>query len=305
MAHLSLARLPLLKLELEVRVQPITRFRSGQSNMRWIIALVIAAIGLFSYFMKPKVTNPETGETYRVALSVDQEKALGLEAAKDMIPKLGGALDPRSNPAAALVDEVGRKLVQSTGAAKSEYAGNFNFYLVNDPNMINAFALPGGQVAITRGLMDRLQTEAQLAGVLGHEVGHVIAQHSAQQMAKGQLGQMLSTAVAVGASGERRGQAAGMAAVMANQMLQLKYGRDHERQSDEIGLKYMMQAGYHPEGMLGVMEVLAEAARGSKQPEFLSSHPHPDTRIETIKNFLAQNRDEIARPNLTHGRRLR
>jgi predicted Zn-dependent protease len=67
----------------------------------------------------------------------------------------------------------------------------------------------------------------------------------------------------------------------------------------------MMQAGYHPEGMLGVMEVLAEAARGSKQPEFLSSHPHPDTRIETIKNFLAQNRDEIARLNLTHGRRLR
>ena len=287
-------------------MQPAPRFRSGQSNMRWIIALVIAAIGLFGYFMKPKVTNPETGETYRVALSVDQEKALGLEAARDMIPKLGGALDPRSDPAAALVDEVGRKLVQSTGAAKSDYAGNFNFYLVNDPEMINAFALPGGQVAITVGLMKRLQTEAQLAGVLGHEVGHVIAQHSAQQMAKGQLGQMLSTAVAVGASGEQgRGQAAGMAAVMANQMLQLKYGRDHERQSDEIGLKYMMQAGYHPEGMLGVMEVLAEAARSHKQPEFLSSHPHPDTRIQTIKGFLAQNADEIARMNLSHGRRLR
>jgi beta-barrel assembly-enhancing protease len=240
-----------------------------------------------------------------VALSVDQEKALGLEAAKDMIPKLGGALDPRSHSGAALVDEVGRRLVQSTGAAQSDYAGNFNFYLVNDPNMINAFALPGGQVAITRGLMDRLESEAQLAGVLGHEIGHVIAQHSAQQMAKGQLGQALSTAVAVGASGERRGQAAGMAALMANQMLQLKYGRDHERQSDEIGLKYMMQAGYHPEGMLGVMEVLAEAARSHKQPEFLSSHPHPETRIQTIKEFLEKNRDEIARQKLTHGRSLR
>jgi beta-barrel assembly-enhancing protease len=283
----------------------VPRARAGQSNMRWVIALVIAAIGLIGYFMKPKVTNPETGETYRVAISVDQEKALGLEAAKEMIPKLGGALDPRSHPGAALVDEVGRKLVQSSGAASTDYAGNFNFYLVNDPNMINAFALPGGQVAITRGLLDRLQSEAQLAGVLGHEIGHVIAQHSAQQMAKGQLGQMLSTAVAVGASGERRGQAAGMAAMMANQMLQLKYGRDHERQSDEIGLKYMMQSGYHPEGMLGVMEVLAEAARSNKQPEFLSSHPHPETRIETIKQFLAANRQEIQRQNLTHGRALR
>ena len=289
-----------------LNIVPPRRFRAGGTNIRWIIALVIAAVGVIGYFMKPKVTNPETGETYRVALTVDQEKALGLEAAKEMIPKLGGALDPRSHPGAALVDEVGRKLVQSSGAASTDYAGNFNFYLVNDPNMINAFALPGGQVAITRGLLDRLQSEAQLAGVLGHEIGHVIAQHSAQQMAKGQLGQTLATAVAVGASdGSGRGQGAGMAAVMAAQMLQLKYGRDHERQSDEIGLKYMMQAGYHPEGMLGVMEVLAEAARSHKQPEFLSSHPHPETRIETIKQFLATNRQEIERAKLTHGRQLR
>ena len=284
----------------------IPRFRAGSGRVRWIIALVIAAIGLIGYFMKPKVTNPETGETYRVALTVDQEKALGLEAAQEMIPKLGGALDPRTDPGAALVDEVGRRLVERSRAAQSDYAGNFNFYLVNDPDMINAFALPGGQVAITRGLMDRLENEAQLAGVLGHEIGHVIAQHSAQQMAKGELGQMLATAVAVGGSDERgRGQAAGMAALMANQMLQLKYGRDHERQSDGIGLKYMMQAGYHPEGMLGVMEVLADAARSNKQPEFLSSHPHPETRIQTIKEFLQSNREEIDGRDLTHGRRLR
>ena len=71
---------------------PPRRFRAGGTNIRWIIALVIAAVGVIGYFMKPKVTNPETGETYRVALTVDQEKALGLEAAKEMIPKLGGAL---------------------------------------------------------------------------------------------------------------------------------------------------------------------------------------------------------------------
>jgi beta-barrel assembly-enhancing protease len=279
--------------------------RGRGMNMRWIIAIVVAAVGIIGYLSKTKVTNPETGEQYRVAMTVDQEKALGLQAAKEMIPKMGGALDPRQNADAALVDEVGRRLVAQSGAAKSNYADNFNFFLVNDPETINAFALPGGQVSITVGLMNRLETEAQLAGVLGHEIGHVIAQHSAQQMAKGQLGQTIAMAVGIGASSEDgRGQYAAAAAQMANQMIQLKYGRDDERQSDEIGLKYMMQAGYHPEGMLGVMKVLKEASGGSRQPEFLASHPHPEERLATIQKFLEEHRDELANSKLTQGRPL-
>src|SRR5947199_356069 len=124
----------------------------------------------------------------------------------------------------SLVSEVGRRIVERSDAARSPYVDNFHFHLLNDPRTINAFALPGGQVFITRGLFDRLKNEAQLAGVLGHEIGHVIERHSAQQMATGQLGQLLTTAVGVGASGgQDRGRTAAMAAAMANQMLTLKY----------------------------------------------------------------------------------
>jgi beta-barrel assembly-enhancing protease len=157
--------------------------RGGGGGARWVIVAVLVVVALAGYFMKEKVTNPETGETYRRAMNVDQQKALGLQAAKQMIPQMGGALDPRQDPDAAFVAEVGRRLVQESNATKTPFADNFNFYLINDPKQINAFALPGGQISITRGLYERLENEAQLAGVLGHEIGHVIAEHSAQQMA--------------------------------------------------------------------------------------------------------------------------
>jgi len=279
--------------------------RRGGGGGRWIIAVVIALVGIIGYFAKEKVFNPETGESYRRAMNVDEQKALGLQAAKEMIPQMGGEVPPSRDADAALVDEVGERLVRNTGAAKTDFAGNFNFYLVDDPNTINAFALPGGQISITRGLMNRLENEAQLAGVLGHEIGHVVAEHSAQQMAKGQLGQVLATAVGVGASGEDgAGRYAGVAAAMAAQMVNLKYGRDDESQSDNIGLRYMAQAGYDPAEMLGVMRILAEASKGGKQPEFMSSHPHPETRIQTIKEFLEKNKDELSKLTLTKGRDL-
>jgi predicted Zn-dependent protease len=274
-------------------------------NPRWIIAIVIALVGIVGYFAKEKVTNPETGESYRRAMNVDQQKALGLQAAKEMIPKMGGAADPSRDPDGRIVSEVGTRVVSETGASKTAFAGNFNFYLVEDPDTINAFALPGGQVSITRGLYNRLENEAQLAGVLGHEVGHVVAEHSAQQMAKGQLGQMIATAVGVGASGEDgRGRYAGVAAAMANQMLQLKYSRGDESQADEIGLKYMKEAGYDPAEMLAVMKILKSAAGGGRQPEILSSHPLPDSRIEDIQRWLDAHQGELKNAKLTKGQPL-
>lgn len=272
----------------------------GGGKMRFIIAGVLVMVALVGYFSKEKVTNPHTGESYRRAMNVDQQKALGLQAVKEMIPQMGGAEDPKTSDAAALVDEVGRKLLATSDAGKSDFANNFNFFLIADTKTINAFALPGGQVSITRGLFDRLEDESQLAGVLGHEIGHVIAEHSAQQMAKGQLGQALAMAVGV-ASDSNQGA---IAAQMANQMLQLKYGRDDETQSDEVGLKFMVQAGYDPAGMMGVMKILGEASKGSKQPEFLSSHPYPEDRVRTIEAYIEKNKDELASKNLTKGRKL-
>jgi predicted Zn-dependent protease len=285
-------------------------FGNGSSsrglNVSWIVAIVIALGGIVSYY-GARQKNPVTGEVQHVKMSVDQEKSLGLEAAPQMAQQMGGAVDPRSDPAAALVAEVGNRIVQNSEAARSPYVGNFHFRLLNDPRTINAFALPGGQVFITRALFDRLQNEGQLAGVLGHEIGHVINRHAAEHMAKGQLGSVLATAVGVGASGDRdsRGYMAAAAAQMANQMAQLHFSRDDESEADGYGMKIMAQAGYDPQAMLGVMQILQQASAGGRQPEILSTHPLPQTRIDEIKDRLAKiDYSDRGRYKLTTGRPL-
>jgi predicted Zn-dependent protease len=273
--------------------------------VRLILAAVIALIGIGSYMMRTQV-NPVTGEKQHIAMSVDDEKALGVQAAPQMAQKMGGVIDPRRDERARIVSEVGRRIVAESDAAKSPYADNFHFRLLDDPETINAFALPGGQIFITKALYDKLENEAQLAGILGHETGHVISRHSAQQMAKGQLGQMLTTAVVVGASGERSDHArmAQMAAMMANQMLMLRYGRHDESQADGFGLRYMAQAGYDPSAMLDVMRILKESSKGSRQPEILSTHPLPETRLEEIKAILDKSYPDGIPSSFTKGRPL-
>ncbi|HLL88155.1 MAG TPA: M48 family metalloprotease [Tepidisphaeraceae bacterium] len=276
----------------------------GGGGGRLIIGLIIALVGIVGYLRLPKFTNPETGETYRVAMSIDQEKQLGLQAAPEMAAKMGGALDPRHDPDAAMVSRVGHKMVESTNAGQSPYADNFHFYLLNDSKTVNAFALPGGQIFITRALFDRFETEAQLAGVLAHEIGHVIGQHSAQQMAKQRLGTAVATGAGVAAS-DRYGYGGIVAAQVANQMLQMRYGREDETQSDDIGLRYMTQAGYDPRAMIRVMEILREAGGGRSQPEWMSSHPLPDTRISEIKQRIAADYPNGVPETLTQGEPLR
>jgi len=274
----------------------------GRGCGRILIALVIAAVGVIAYMSRTEV-NPVTGEKQHVALSVDQEKVLGLEAAPEMAREMGGEVD-RSDPRARIVQEVGGRVVARSNASSSPYAGNFRFHLLADPETVNAFALPGGQIFVTRGLFDRLQTEAELAGVLGHEVGHVINRHAAEQMAKGQLGQTLTQAVGVAASdGSDGGQRAAMIAAMVNQMVQLKYGRGDESESDRYGIDAMAAAGYDPKAMLEVMEILAQAGGGQHPPEWLSSHPLPETRIREIQEYLRERPADDG--SLSEGRTLR
>jgi len=271
---------------------------------RLLVAIAIAAFGLISYLSQTEV-NPVTGEKQRVALNVDQERALGLQSAPEMAEQMGGAVDPSRDPEARFVAEVGRKLVQESNASRSPYADNFSFNLLNDPDTVNAFALPGGPVFITRGLYRRLLNEAQLAGVLGHEIGHVINRHAAEHIAKGQLGQLLTVAVGVGTDdGEGSGNRAQMIAAMVSQVVQLKYGRGDESESDHYGLVAMAESDYDPTAMLDVMRVLKEAGGGQRQPEFLSSHPLPETRLQEIEEFLRTTYPGGVPSNLSKGRNL-
>lgn len=264
------------------------RGRSGGGGIRLLIAAGIILFGIVSYYMKTD-TNPVTGEKQRVAMTADQEMAMGLQAAPQMAQEMGGAIDPASDPRAAKVAQIGGKLVSNSEASRSPYAGNFHFFLLGDPKTVNAFALPGGQIFITVALYEKLETEAQLAGVLGHEIGHVINRHGAEHMAKGQLGQMIVTGVVVGASDSQgKGQMAAAAAMMANQMLQLKYSRSDELESDSYGLKYMESCGFDPKEMIRVMQILKEASGSRGGSAMLQTHPDPDARIEAIERYLKE-----------------
>ena len=273
-------------------------------SLRVLAGLVIAVISIVIYMTHTEV-NPVTGRKQHIAMNVDQEKAMGLEAAPEMASKMGGAADPNTDPSAREVALIGRRIVERSDASRSPYVGNYHFFLLNDPDTVNAFALPGGQVFITRGLFDKLGDEAELAGVLGHEIGHVVGRHSAEQMAESQLGQRLTAALAVGASGDDRGRRAAMIAAMVNQLAQLRFSREDESEADKFGLKYMAQAGYDPSAMLDVMEILKNASKGGgRQPEFLATHPLPETRLDEIRATLKQDYPDGIPRDLTRGRPL-
>jgi beta-barrel assembly-enhancing protease len=257
--------------------------RSGCSG-RFLIAAVIAVISLAGYYMKSSV-NPVTGEKQHVgSITTEQEVALGLQAAPEMIRQFGGEEADRERR--SIVEEVGAEVVSNSDAAKSDY--KYQFHLLADDETINAFALPGGQIFITDALLKKLKTRGELAGVLGHEVGHVVARHSAEHMAKAQLTQGLTGAAVIATYDPDNPSSSNQAAVamMIGQLINLKFSRNDELESDTLGVQFMSQAGYDPHALLGVMEVLKQASRGGSSPEFFATHPNPENRETRIKEAI-------------------
>lgn len=252
---------------------------------RLLIAAGIAAFSLFSY-CGTRQQNPVTGEVQNVSISPEQEVALGLQSAPQMARQFGG-LDPDPK-AQRLVDEVGQQVVASSEAARSPY--QFEFHALRDPKTVNAFALPGGQIFVTRGLLRRLETRGQLAGVLAHEVGHVVARHGAEHLAKQRLTQGLTGAAVIAGTDPRDPSTYRNAAVAVaiGQLINLRYGRKDELESDRIGLRYMTQAGYDPRAMVEVMRILGEAGAGRGGPEFFQTHPNPQNRVQRIQEGIRE-----------------
>ena len=198
------------------------------------------------------------------------------------LPGFQGRFHHRIQPPAVSrsLQSVGNRLWQNSIARESEY--QFDFHLLRDEQAVNAFALPGGQVFITAGLMSKLENIDQLAGVLGHEIGHVIGRHGAERIAKMELTQGL-TGAAVVASGD---YSTAQAAQMIGNVVNMKYGREDELESDEWGVRYMYEAGYNPEALIGVMHILDEATAGNRPPEFQSTHPSPENRVQRINEAI-------------------
>lgn len=249
----------------------------GGSSMRLIIGVVIAIISIISY-VASREYNPVTGENQYLSITAEQEIALGQQSAPEMVQEFGG-LSP-DDQAQSLVDDIGYNIVNNSVARTTPW--QFEFSVLDDPQTINAFALPGGPVFITSGLLSQLSTEDEVAGVLSHEVVHVLARHSAQQLASSQLTNGLIGAVGV-ASGDAN---AAQTAAVIGQLVNMRYGRGDEIQSDTLGVCLMIASGYNPEGMIRVMEVLEAAGGGGGQPEFFSTHPNPENRIAQIQTAI-------------------
>lgn len=252
------------------------RFSMG----RILVALVIAAISVIFYFASSEF-NPITGETQQVALSPNEEIAMGLQAAPEMAQMYGGL--HQDEELQNYLDKVCGRLLNESEVGQTEWP--FECHLLADEETINAFALPGGQVFITAALFNRLETEGQLAGVMAHEIGHVVARHAAEQIAEQQLAQGLSGAVVIAAydpENPNSGLTTAQMSALIGKMVTLKYGRDDELQSDRLGVQFMVSSGYDPRAMVRVMEILAESGGPNGQVEFFSTHPNPENRIERI-----------------------
>jgi predicted Zn-dependent protease len=222
--------------------------------------------------------NPVTGETQLSLVSESQEIAMGKQAEQDVASSIGYYNDPAVQE---YVSGIGMKIAKASERPNLPW----EFHVVDDAS-VNAFALPGGYIHVTRGLMTAVNDEAELATVVGHEIGHVTNRHSVQQISKAQvaqlglgLGSILSPSIA---------QYAGLAS-QGLQLLFLKYSRDAENQADMAGFRYALNQNYDVRHMTNVMEILDRESKlggGGRLPDWLATHPNPGARIQHISAML-------------------
>ena len=250
------------------------------------------------------VVNPVTGREERTVMDEATEIAEGKKAHQDVLAEYGAYADPALQ---AYVNALGQKLARQSHRANLPWT-----FTVLDSPEINAFALPGGYVYVTRGIMAYLDSEAELAGVMGHEIGHVTARHGAQRATRQQdagLGVLLATVA--GAVAEAAG--VGGATDLASQISQgvaagwlATYSRDQELQADQLGAEYLARNRYDPENMVDVIGVLknqerfaidlakAEGRAAPSGTNWLSSHPSNDQRLADIRRIAAGYKGDYA-----------
>lgn len=244
--------------------------------------LKISLLGSAALFLLSCATNPVTGRQDFVTMTEGQEVQLGNTYHKQLLKQYPLYNDPELQ---AYINDIGQRL-----ASKSHRSNlNFKFYLVDSPQ-VNAFAVPGGHIYITRGIMAYMQDEAQLAGVIGHEIGHVTARHGVKQSAQSQLAGILTAAVAIGTGSS---EVAKLSNTLGGALIS-GYGREHELQSDRLGAEYLAKAGYDSRKMIEVVGILKDQELASKaralaegrQPAtyhgLFSTHPRNDTRLKQV-----------------------
>lgn len=240
-------------------------------------------------------TNPYTGRSQLLMTSVSQEMQMGAQAYDQVKsdPKMRLSQDPREIEP---VKRVAARIVEAAKRSKyAEMANQFQWEVtvIKDDKTPNAFALPGGKMAVYTGIFPMAKTEAGLAAVMGHEVVHALARHGAERMSQGQLTnaglQVLGTAAGAAGGGGMLGQAA-MAAlgVGAKVGVLLPFSRKHESEADYIGILLAADAGYDPRESVALWERMGQMSGGGGPSEFMSTHPSHETRIDQLKKWMPE-----------------
>ena len=257
----------------------VARARAARASVAALAAASIAiAVGC--------AINPVTGSPQLMLVSEQEEKQIGRDADAQIVAQYGLVDRP---DLAAYVDRVGQRLAAGSHRPDLGYA----FRVLDDP-VVNAFALPGGYVYLTRGILAHLPDEAAMAGVLGHEIGHVTARHGPERMTKATL---LQLGIGVGALvHETFAEWAGLAGA-ASQLLLMRWGRDDERQADELGVEYATAHGFDTASMAWFFHTLDRIQpEAGRLPSWLSTHPDPGERYETVMELTAKVRAARAAP---------
>lgn len=242
----------------------------------------LAGVILAATFAGGCSINKTTGRSQFDALSRDEEIQIGAQGKTEMTKEYGGEVAKAE--LRQYVSEVGMKLVKTTAEDDPTYQTLPWEFTLLDSDVINAFALPGGKVFMSRGLAVKLTNEAELAGVLGHEVGHVMARHTNERFAR-------AAGLNVGAGLVDAILGGDLATTLAGNFGEIAlrgYDRAQESEADTLGVRYMVRASYNPVGQQQVMELLdSVTGKDGRQPEFLATHPDPGKRAKAVAALIA------------------
>jgi predicted Zn-dependent protease len=259
-----------------------TSIREKEEDMsRWKSATVLALL-LALCTMIGCTRAPETGRLQFIAVDDQTMDKLGAEAFQEVKTEEKIYRGPEIN---GIVRRVGTRIAEASD--RTDY--DWEFVVIDDPDVVNAFALPGGKVAVYTGILPVAGTEGGLAVVLGHEIAHVVARHGAEQLTQQMGTAMILEAASVGLSGNENHDLimAGLGVGTTVGVL-LPYSRTQESEADEIGIMYMARAGYDPREAPRFWERMSELGDGGRPPEFLSTHPDPEKREEELQKWAGR-----------------
>ncbi|MBX3323835.1 MAG: M48 family metallopeptidase [Phycisphaeraceae bacterium] len=253
-----------------------------KSVMKYLVVFVVGSTGLM---LAGCSDNPTLGRSQFALLSRAQEIEIGEQAQAQLSEEYGGRV--KNEAVQAYLAEVCMSMVAHT---EGDWATlPWEFTLLDSP-VINAFALPGGKTFMSRGLVEKLSNEAELAFIMGHEIGHVTARHGNTRISQQIGASVLLVGAGVAAQGsDSEVVRAGVPAVIGagTGLYLLRYGRNQESESDALGMRYMVRAGYNPLGARGAMQVLADLSQGSERgAEMFATHPHPERRVADINERI-------------------